>query len=550
MLASDGTLTYGPPETYTNTGVDFTEPAVSGDTAPDANAATWATFEDPILNNADGVAFSAMLKIGSGTTTGTGTVKSSNDIGVWADDADGNLAVVARTGTGSQGCGSPGIASSFINFGSPIYNDSGEVAFSALVATVSGTVTASNDEGIWQYEPGSGTFTGSLVARLDSQAANLDGVKFSSFTDVGLTQTAGTVIFAGLSGTGVTASNDFAILEGNSSADLAVKIRLGDAITYSTGTSTGTKTIKEVTYLSEQYLAASQTRNFNASGDLAVSALFTDGTTGLVKEANGTESIATLKGQPAPGINGATLAAFGVPAINNSGNLAFGATLTTGVGGVTNATDTGLFAQDGNGTLQNIAQTGIAGQAPLELPGQGSDTDSFFAFSDPVYNNNNAVAFAAVLNKVTGLVDATNEIGLYCTSSGTLQLVARNGEQAPGCPPGAVFSSFTTYALPDVNGPNNHGGLVFIGQLQSNSAVGITESNDTGMWAVDRNNNLQLILRVGDFINGKNVIGLNFLPYLAASDGQTRGVANGTGDLVALVTLSDKTSLILNVVYP
>ena len=88
-----------------------------------------------------------------------------------------NAVLIYRTValTGMHAPGTPDCAN-FSVFGSPLLDASGRTAFHAILQTISGGVTYSNDEGIWSE--GSGTLT--LVAREQgSQApARTFGSKF------------------------------------------------------------------------------------------------------------------------------------------------------------------------------------------------------------------------------------------------------------------------------------------------------------------------------------------------------------------------------------
>lgn len=94
--------------------------------------------------------------------------------------------------------------------------------------------------------------------------------------------------------------------------------------------------------------------------------------------------------------------------------------------------------------------------------------------------------------------------------------------------------------------------------LNISTATGVSAKNNLGIWAVDNTGALRLIVRTGDILNvgtamapnDKTVTGLAFLPSLSYVGGQTRSVAQGTGDLVYLATFSDKSTAIINVSFP
>jgi hypothetical protein len=189
-----------------------------------------------------------------------------------------------------------------------------------------------------------------------------------------------------------------------------------------------------------------------------------------------------------------------------------------------------------------IAQIG-SGAAP-------DTTANFLTFSDPVYNNNGAVAFRATLKVATGQATSTTATGIWCNSTGSLALVARQGGAASGCPAGATFDTFTELALADQGGATNQGGVMMLATLNTSTAAAVTTTNNLGIWAVDTTGTLQLIVRTGDTLNGKTVTGLAFLPAETTVNGQSRSFAQANGDLVYLATFSDKSTAIFNVVFP
>jgi hypothetical protein len=252
-----------------------------------------------------------------------------------------------------------------------------------------------------------------------------------------------------------------------------------------------------------------------------------------------------VSGMSAAGIAGATYATFGNPTINDSDRTAFAATLTASVGGVTTATNSGIWADDNTSARQLIARIGTA------APGTAA---SFATLSDPVYNNNEAVAFRATLKVATGAATTATSTGIWATNGAgnTPALIAREGiTQAPGCPAGATFATFTELALPDQGGANNNGGVVFLATLNASAAAGVTTANNTGIWAVDSTGALQLIIRTGDAIGGRTITSLAFLPKPATASvlGQTRSFSQASGDLVYQATFSDKSTAILNVQF-
>ena len=239
-------------------------------------------------------------------------------------------------------------------------------------------------------------------------------------------------------------------------------------------------------------------------------------------------------GDSAVGVSGAKFTSFGNPAMNSAGHTAFSATVTGSI--------KGIWADDAAGLRHLVVrQSAVA-------PGAGSAV--FSKFADPVYNSNEAVAFNGTLKTGVGGVIASpastaNNIGVWSTDGGSLHFVARRGAQAPGCPTGATFGSFTQIALPD------QAGVVLLATLNT-GAGGVTTSNNIGIWAVDTGGTLQFIVRKGDTLpaTGKMVTTLSFLPIASGVSGQTRGFSQGTGDLLYKATFADGSTAILKVVFP
>jgi len=271
-------------------------------------------------------------------------------------------------------------------------------------------------------------------------------------------------------------------------------------------------------------------------------------------------------GDHAPGILDANFAVLGNPALNESDNAAFQATLSGY--SVTKANNSGIWVYSGSNTSTLIAQTGTS--APGHLPGSTVANGTFSGLSDPVLADDNAVAFLgtlAITATSSPQVTATNNSGIWANTSGTttgpLLLVARTGDPAPDTggatsASGPVFGSFSQFVLPD------QGGVVFLANLNSGSprtrlaaAVpgpgGVTASNSQGVWGVDTDGLLKQIIRSGDTlsINGgaKVIASLSIFNPPAASAGQTRHF-NNAGDLTYEATFTEGSSAIVQSVIP
>lgn len=265
----------------------------------------------------------------------------------------------------------------------------------------------------------------------------------------------------------------------------------------------------------------------------------------------------------------------------------------------------GIWADDAAGNLNLVARTGQA------APGL---TSAFTSFSDPVYNNSNAVAFVGKTFQVFNYARPINNLlpigGHYPTNPGTgvwttqifagtnnintnrtngLTLVAAIGTPAPGFSNNATFSSFDQIALPD------QGGVVMLASVSTtrilypprptNPAqplplyVIVQPVTQQGIWAQDTMGNLNMIAHVGgsislngtnktiaalSFLNGGNqpsapifypLLGIynsSLFPSNTSSpvNGQTRSFDQETGNFIFKATFTDGTQATLKVTFP
>jgi hypothetical protein len=116
---------------------------------------------------------------------------------------------------------------------------------------------------------------------------------------------------------------------------------------------------------------------------------------------------------------------------------------------------------------------------------------TFHFFSDsPVLNNAGETAFRAAL--IGSGVDATNDEGIWSEGSGTLALVAREGDHAPGTPIGVLYGTPSGQVL------NNAGHTAFRASL---TGSGVDISSDAGIW-LDDSGSQMLVAREGDHAPG------------------------------------------------
>jgi hypothetical protein len=180
---------------------------------------------------------------------------------------------------------------------------------------------------------------------------------------------------------------------------------------------------------------------------------------------------------------------FGTPDLNNAGQTAFRGNVTGG--GVDSTNNEGIW-------LATSGSLALAVRSGDHAPGT-PDGVNFAAVStadSPRLNDAGQLAFSAYL---TGPgVSSSNLMGLWSGAPGSLALVARTGEHAPGTQGGVVFFGFYGDLYYKQRSPmilNAAGQTAFSAFLEGS---GISPSNDRGIWATDHSGVLQLIAREGD----------------------------------------------------
>ncbi|HEX4084608.1 MAG TPA: choice-of-anchor tandem repeat NxxGxxAF-containing protein, partial [Chthoniobacteraceae bacterium] len=507
-VASNAAATvYGTPKSFSTPAFTTVPVASVGDPAAGVSGGEFASFGNPAINTQNFVAFEALLANGAGGVTAT------DNSGIWAEDGTGTRDLVARTGQVAPGAGS-GI---FQSLSSPVYNDNDAVAFLGELKIGSGT-KASAANGIWSNLGRSLA----LVARQGSPATGIPGATFKTFGQIALPDQ-GKVVFLATTGNGKAG-----IWAGSSAASLQLVIA-------ESGTLNG-KTIQTLGFLPALPYVAGQSRSFaQATGALVMNASFTDKSTGIIEIAGTTPQLIALSGSAAPGVGGGYFEAFSSPSVNANGNIAMAATLAKGSGGVGATDNTGIWAEDNTSTLRLVARTGSA------APGTSS---VFTTLGNPVYNNNDAVAFRGTLKMGKGQASASESSGIWANNSGSLQLVALQGSQAAGCPPGATFRLFNAIALPD------EGAVILLATLNNDPRIGVTAATNLGIWTVDVAGNMQLIARKGEVVSGRQITSFSFLPVLKSIGGQGRNFDYATGDLIFQSGYSDKSSGLSAIIFP
>lgn len=179
-----------------------------------------------------------------------------------------------------------------------------------------------------------------------------------------------------------------------------------------------------------------------------------------------------LSGQAAPG-TGQVFSSFSTPILDDLGRVSFR--------GETAASDRGIWSE-GAGTLALIALEGGA------APGTGGGLYNVFT-SNPVMTGGGSVVFGNSMLVGPGGVTGLNNGGIWSDTSGTLSLIVREGNAAPGTV-GAVFEG-----LGDTPLFNDAGQIAMLSALLEGTGD-VTQDNKIGIWT-GAPGSLSLIARDG-----------------------------------------------------
>jgi hypothetical protein len=474
--------------------------ALSGQVAPGLPAGSNFTHlyytppeaTGPVLNNAGRVAFS-----GYGAVSGGATYN-----GVWTD-ASGALALIARSGAQAPGASA---GTNFTALRNPVLNSTGQVAFDATLS-----VPAVSNAGVWATD--SGTLT--LIARKGFAAAGAGaGVNYLAFFTPGMNDAGRMAFRAQIAGAGVTAGSDVGIWSGESDS-LTLVAREGSA-------APGAPAGVVFDHFPGTPILINDAGRIAFKGFLAGPGVSADvNRMGLWAErASGLELVAR-QGSPVPGVAGGLFEFLSDPSLNRNDRVAFVGLMT----GVPVATNAAVFS-DSSGSVAVVARRGSS------APGTPAN---FSTFTEPLLNGEGHVAFQAVLNG--GGVTTANDTSLWSTSTGALNLVAREGAAAPGGAAGQTFSAFASPAL------NAAGQLAFTAAL---AGTGITTANDRGIWAQGLDGDLRLVAREGGALEvspgvTRTIAELHYTAGANTEDGRRIGF-NDYGEVAYLATFTDGSS--------
>jgi hypothetical protein len=475
------------------------------------------SYFGPVLNDAGQIAFRANL-------AGDG-VDWNNHQGIWSEGS-GRLGLVARTGSQAPGAPEGVNFASFPNLElySPVLNNAGQIAFYGGLGDGSLGLWSEGSGGLAMVaadgQPAAGTEIGVVHS-----FANLD-----LFLETPVLNDAGATAFRSfLTGGGINDSNNIGLWSG-SSGDQALVARLGS---HAPGAPVG------VNFGSPQPHAVFDEYRFspvlnNRGQTVIYSQLMGNGINSNNDDgiwSGDAESLALVAraGSQAPGLSGGVNYNELAPstAINSAGHVAFVAGLTG---------DSSTLYQDGiwsdrSGAMDLVARRGS--QAPGTPAGV-----SFELFRIEVtLNDADQIAFYALLAG-NGL-DSTNDRGIWLEDSGSMTLVARAGNQAPGTPDGVNYSHFSPFQVGQLT--LNAAGQVAYGAVLTGD--GVDSTNNIGIWATDAAGVAQLLARTGQQLkvapdDFRTISDLEFVGGTGNSNGLPSGF-NNLGQLAFWASFTD-----------
>jgi len=342
-LAFIGTLKVGVGNVTKTTSTGIWQVAANGTTAlvakagsepPGAAGTIFSSFSNLVVGDG-GVAFRATLASGSANVT------TSNNSGIWAQNASGNLVLVARLGA------SPTPTLTSLTAFNPEagqtghsrhFNSDGDLLLFAKFGT--------GQLGVYKVNAFAFTWNGTTpVAAVGSSVPEITAGVFSAISNPILSESDEVAFKATFTGNGVTSGNNTGIFVYG--ADGAGQLMVRTGVAQSDG----------------RIFQTISSPILNGAGNLAFTGALKTGVGG-VASANATGvwtispegELATIArvGDEAPGLSGARFASFSQIAYPDEAGIAFTATLATGAGGVTTSNNLGFWAASEPGSSPSL----------------------------------------------------------------------------------------------------------------------------------------------------------------------------------------------------
>ncbi|MEY2807152.1 MAG: hypothetical protein RIR65_1569 [Planctomycetota bacterium] len=406
--------------------------------------------------------------------------------------------IIAANGNQVPGLPAGVIYGGTSTFGNAVIDDAGNVCFRGRIQDPGLVLTpplgATNDRALFVGPSSAGL---ALAYRAGDAAPLIPGAVLATATVGGLSGSPrlapnGAIFFgATISGAGVTTANDTLIYAGTV-GNVQILVREGDAAPSGGATMTGTFG-SSVSYQgvgmnrNNRYVFKTSLTGGDVSGTTNNDGVVT-GTLGLLPE------WVVRKGDAGPA--GTVISATGgfLQQMNDAGQIIHDVTLSTTLGAspATTANDKVLYIYTpGLGNTQILREGDPAPGTAGATFNNASNTWSF-SVSASGFNGNGQFSLTAELlgGDVSG---TTNDRALYIGSSSGLQLLAREGDPAPG-----TDGTFNVWNNTNSGGLTNSGRALIVGTITGGTT---TTANNSGIWA-GTPGNLQLAVREGDILPG------------------------------------------------
>ena len=411
--------------------------------------------------------------------TGSPGVTLDNSQGIWKGTGSG-LSLIARTGTVVPDIG--GAVFDYLPI-VPAITDEGEVTILASLRIGIGGVTVNDDTGIWSEVGGGGL---SLVLREGDAVPGLAGVLVGRLA-TGAYATATTGVTTGETAFSVTfkgASTDTAILRASiSGTTVSVQVVARE-------NSPAPGTALQFGNIAGSY---SDPARMDATGNLVFAALTKPGNKeGLwYQPVGGSLAKVLMADDTAPGTGGATFSRIQRPSIGSNGRIAFRAMLNANGDNSASLRNDGIWFGD---AANPASFTCILrrGDTNATVTGLTATQKVGNVWGGWLSNGNRGAWKGWVDMDGNGTSAAPTDVhGIYANTSGTMELIVKVGDAAPG----VAGATFTGFDLPLVGGQEQ---AAFLGII---TGPGVTSANNQGLWCEGANGGgLTLLLRSGEVI--------------------------------------------------
>lgn len=328
-----------------------------------------------------------------------------------------------------------------------------------------------------------------LIAKTNDSVPGLPGVTYKDLIGSCLTSSGEILFFGTIQGTGVTPATNWGVWEGYPGS-FQMLLRSG---TQAADAPAG------VNYFSLGWgTFVADNGAFTFTGTMSGPGVTSANAGALWSGRVGAVEIVARDGNPAPGLPAGIvysgLSGF-FPSVNRAGTIAFLGKLTGT--GVDASNDLAAWV----GTEGNVSLFARTGDA---APGTGGAVYSDFFDYFYITGSGNALLKADLTG--TGVTTANNS-GYWYGTPGSVQLMARKGDPAPGTQPGITWMGLSDF--PSVGGGGN---VLFRGTL---TGPGVTAASDRGFW-LGNENGVQLVAREGDAAPG--IPGVNYGAFGSSLD--------------------------------